>query len=111
MLLCFSYVLGCSRRQLRVNAVCLPLFPSVCTELRRTFSAASISTALRITHIAVDKWHLKHTGRISRAIYRYLPECTTTTTDRAMPAAAAPTHMSARGSTSDDNVWDELHAE
>jgi serine O-acetyltransferase len=65
----------------------------------------------------VDKWHPTHASRISRGIYRYLPDCTTT--DRAMPAVAAPpAAVSAagccpRGGTGGggDDVWDELRAE
>ncbi|CAN6301931.1 unnamed protein product [Urochloa humidicola] len=60
----------------------------------------------------VDKWHPTHAGRLSRPIYRYLPDCTTTTatTDRAMPAAAPPASITPRGAA-DDEVWRELRAE
>ncbi|CAL4913076.1 unnamed protein product [Urochloa decumbens] len=57
----------------------------------------------------VDKWHPTHAGRLSRPIYRYLPDCTTTTTDRAMPAAAASPASNARAGSGDE-VWDEVRA-
>ncbi|XP_062209149.1 probable serine acetyltransferase 4 [Phragmites australis] len=59
----------------------------------------------------VDKWHPTHPGRLSSAIYRFLPDCTK---DR--PAAAASVGADASGSGSGccvrgDDVWDELRAE
>lgn len=54
----------------------------------------------------VDKWHPTHAGRLTGAIYRYLPDGAT---DRAVAAAAAAPASASGGD--DDDVWDELRAE
>jgi serine O-acetyltransferase len=51
----------------------------------------------------VDKWHPTHAGRLSGAIYRFLPDGAT---DRAAVTAAP-----ASASGGSDDVWDELRAE
>ncbi|CAD6202487.1 unnamed protein product [Miscanthus lutarioriparius] len=51
----------------------------------------------------VDKWHPTHAGRLSGAIYRFLPDGAT---DRAV-VTTAPASASGGG----DDVWDELRAE
>ncbi|XP_062216521.1 probable serine acetyltransferase 4 [Phragmites australis] len=59
----------------------------------------------------VDKWHPMHPGRLSSAIYRFLPDCTT---DRLVAAASAGAAASGSGGNccvSGDDVWDELRAE
>jgi len=51
----------------------------------------------------VDKWHPTHAGRLSGAIYRFLPDGAT---DRSV-VTTAPASASGCG----DDVWDELRAE
>ncbi|EER92698.1 probable serine acetyltransferase 4 [Sorghum bicolor] len=51
----------------------------------------------------VDKWQPTHAGRLSGAIYRFLPDGAT---DRAVTTAAP-----ASASGGDDDVWEELRAE